>query len=175
MSSTTDITPQSDETVVKHPNLTPYAAAIVATRKGQTSGRLGLDSEGKPEEVSTQTMYSKARNHSIKSNYDKWQREGGKKSGYKVEFDGEAFYTWLQMFLRGSVQAGAGRIDYDQLADEYDVMTAVQHDTDEDAEPSELEQQLQDSIDAVNLNDEDPEADESVTDRQMEAEVAETE
>lgn len=91
-------------------NVTPYAAAEVANRL------LGVK-EGEKERTS-QTFYSYARNHSIKSNYDQWLADGSKKSGYKVELDGVDFKRWLDDSAAGKIR-GRSRNDYDRLADEF--------------------------------------------------------
>jgi hypothetical protein len=105
-------TPETKGTDESHnySDVTPYAAAELANRL------LGVKEGDKPR--TSQTFYSYARNHSIESNYDEWVRDGGKKSGYKVELKGDAFMKWLQDTADGKI-SGRSRNDYDRLAEEF--------------------------------------------------------
>jgi hypothetical protein len=87
-------------------DLTPYAAAQVMTL---VTGN----------EVSEQTYYGYARSGSIASNYQAWLRDGGKKSGYKVKFDGNAFKQHLDGVVSGKIQPSSRGVDYARLAAEF--------------------------------------------------------
>jgi hypothetical protein len=105
-------TEETEETApeAQYSNVTPYAAAELANRI------LGVQEGDKPR--TSQTFYSLARNGTIASNYKQWDADGGRKSGYKVEFEGGAFMEWLQATADGKIR-GRSRNNYDKLAEEF--------------------------------------------------------
>jgi len=98
----------------EYSNITPFAATEIANRI------LGPGSDGKPR--TSQLFYGYARSGSIASNYKQWVADGGKKSGYKVEFDGQAFMAWLNRQASGSTGTST-RHNYDALTAEFALPT----------------------------------------------------
>jgi hypothetical protein len=98
----------TDESAERHySDLTPYAAAIVLTRKLHQAGKLAAD-----EEIRSQTMYS---NKSIKR-YGTPRKDGGE----GVYFVGDSFAQYLKQQLSGSGATRSSK-DYDALSAEFDV------------------------------------------------------
>jgi hypothetical protein len=83
------------------PNLTPYQAFQVTEAR--------LTEMGDERKITPQAMYSLAKNGTVASNHAEFVKAGGKgnPSGIKVEFNGEAFKTWLDAYLNGT--GGTGR------------------------------------------------------------------
>lgn len=86
--------------------LTPYEAAKVANIVLQA--KLGEDNF---KEVTPQSMYTKAKNGTIESNYET------RDEGEKVFFDGDAFKAWLDKRVEGTNVSE--RKDYAKLAEQY--------------------------------------------------------
>jgi hypothetical protein len=119
----------------KHTDLTPYAAAEIATR---VLGR----------KVSSQTMYGLARPGKGENAKSRIATVEGSKprseGGDGILFDGDAFAEWLGAMKRG----GSGtrvRQDFDALAKEFDE-DYVPAEPSEDENDDDLEQELQDSV-----------------------------
>lgn len=109
-------------------NLTPYAAALVATEV------LGRD-------VTPQSMYTMAKSGSIASNYETYKAAGGRGSGVKVQFVGAAFKLWLDAQLNG-VSTSGGKVSLQALIAEF---TADVEIDDEDAIVDDADAELADA------------------------------
>jgi hypothetical protein len=94
----------------EYTDVTPFAAAEIANRV------LGVETGKTPR--TPQMFYGYARNGSIASNFKTWTADGGRKSGYKVEFDGAAFMQYLQDQKAGK-STTASRHNYDELAAQF--------------------------------------------------------
>jgi hypothetical protein len=104
-------------------DLTPYAASRVASL---VTGK----------KYTEQSFYGYARTGAIASNYDQWNADGGKKSGYKVEFNGEAFAQWLKGVQSGRIRPSGRNVDYAALADAFNELADIDA---SDTEPDEPE------------------------------------
>jgi hypothetical protein len=92
---------ENTNATVEFANLTPYAAAQVATRV------LGT-------EIQPQTMYGLARRNAIETTEGALKGDGT----HKILFVGNSFKTWLDEQLLNP-GGGVGRTDYDALAAEF--------------------------------------------------------
>jgi hypothetical protein len=93
------------------PDLTPYAAAQVVTNKMRAMG-------DKNFEMAPQTMYGLANRNVIK----KVEKPGSKADGSsKIFFDGTDFARWLKGYVTGTGTTSSGRLNYEQLANAYDL------------------------------------------------------
>jgi hypothetical protein len=118
MSENTNAAVETDETAetASFPNITPYHAAEVASRVLGTK-------------VEPNTLYGLAKSGTVASNYDQWVRDGSKKSGYKVEFDGEAFAEYLRGRQSGHIVARGGKVNYASLVEQFNAEAPEQTET----------------------------------------------
>jgi hypothetical protein len=91
-------------------DLTPHAAHIVTNA---VLAAHGIDKEIKP-----QLMYGLASKGTIASNRDEWIAAGGRKSGFKVTFNGDAFEEWLRQYIKGGAKK-VTKTNVDDLVEQF--------------------------------------------------------